>query len=458
MRCGIDFLRVLVIAGGLGMSFQSEMAWAQTGLEREIITMRKVFPVAQYSIETGSNAVPLGFAARFAAGGYIDPQKMESYHSNLSENNRLGFHQKTMISLAPFLGVEKSLPQKPGFFGLRYVTESMSGARFTKDAFGLLMRGNTPFLGSEVKPGNNQIWSLSQRKLELHFNSVNKKQSYLWNVGLTQVVNYNHIRTKDLRLFSSSAGDSVFFDGNLYNQSTGRQPFGTGWGMQGGFTLFKNFVTSNGKVWVTRLDVDGFGFVSVNGIKNISRGAQWDPNSLKPLNWTPTNEVTLGAVNLNYSDLRAGDWIDRQRDSVEAKLNFQEFQQRGTFLSPFFANVQISRVYYKSNKLNFKQLISNVSYRHIIGYKPKVEIGGIFEVYKKLDIITSVSVGGFDVFDVNLSALYSYYIDVQLWGIESFVNPSKWHGGGISVMVKYPFRQPTKVNRSAIQIDHPQTL
>lgn len=58
-----------------------------------------------------------------------------------------------------------------------------------------------------------------------------------------------------------------------------------------------------------------------------------------------------------------------------------------------------------------------------------------------------VSLGGFDTFDVNSSLTFdagtvngeTLMWSVYLRGIESFLVPSEFHGGGIGIEVNYPF-------------------
>jgi hypothetical protein len=431
IKSGFWFLGLIIAGNARGQNLSP--------LSGPMVLVTHYMPVFEYKVETGSNAVPLGFASRFAVGGYVNPDKMAAYHEGLNDNNRLGAYQRMSIQLVPFVGLQKYSTVNKQKVSVYYSSETLSGARFTKDAFGLMMRGNTPFLDQEVKVGDNEIWSLSQRKLKLGFWS--EKSSFHWNIALSQVVNYSHVRTKDLSLFSDSRGDSISFDGKISSQNTNYQPRGTGWGMQFGVSKSFNLNRAFGKMWFVYASLQDFGFVSIHNVKTISRGVLFDQNSLKPVDWTETNRVNLKAVNLNYSDLRAGDWIDRQRDSIEAKLNFNEINQRGTILSPFEIRVGLGT--HEKRVLNKKWTqngyFAYLTYRHILGYVPRFEMGTKFT--KGLIMLApTISVGGFDVFDVNMTLGFKAFLELQLYGMESFIAPSKWHGGGLMLRFRYPFK------------------
>ncbi len=432
--------RIKIGFGLLGFILSSNLTAQDLTPQSGNVVVEHYMPVFEYKVETGSNAVPLGFASRFAVGGYVNPDKMAAYHEGLNDNNRLGAFQRMSIQLVPFVGLQKYATVNKQKVSVYYSSESVSGAKFTKDAFGLMMRGNTPFLGQEMKVGNNEIWSLSQRKLKVKFWSWKKQMA--WNVSLSQVVNYSHIRTQDLSLFSDLRGDSISFDGKISSQNTNYQPSGTGWGLQFGLSKSFDFVRPNGKRWSANFSLQDFGFVSIHNVKTVSRGVLFDQNSLKPVEWTGTNTVNLKAVNLNYSDLRAGDWIDRQRDSVEAKLNFNEINQRGTILSPFEVVVGLSRIGKGIMMKHFTQngYFVNLSYRHVLGYVPRLEVGSRWFSKNDVAIMPSVSLGGFDVMDINFSLQYKAYVELHLYGMESFIAPSKWHGGGLMLRFRYPFK------------------
>lgn len=55
-------------------------------------------------------------------------------------------------------------------------------------------------------------------------------------------------------------------------------------------------------------------------------------------------------------------------------------------------------------------------------------------------IMPSVSLGGFDVMDINFSLQYKAFVELHLYGMESFIAPSKWHGGGLMLRFRYPFK------------------
>jgi hypothetical protein len=123
-------------------------------------------------------------------------------------------------------------------------------------------------------------------------------------------------------------------------------------------------------------------------------------------------------------------------------------------MSPFtiYAVIDFRNRNYFNAKL-YNQLIS-FKYINVIGYMPKLNYMATFKGKynsKKNNKVApffyqvGASVGGFDNFDINAGLILNEFnfkgkplvLGVNLMGIESFVNPSKWHGGGISMQIGY---------------------
>ncbi len=417
-----------------------------------------------YRMETGSNAIPLSLAGKFALGGYITPAQTSQTYEQLSLVNRAGGIQEFNLLLFPTAGITKKIQINNknklfSFSGLYYEMKSHFGVNLTQDAFGLFMRGNTPFLGQNLNVGDNQFKSLRTHVLRFNFDIKSKNfrpfsgRSYLvGQFSMGQVLNYNSSGTKDMNLYSSKTGDSLNFNGSVYNQSTASDKFSNGWGMQFGFVWGVNSKTTKSSFQIILRD---FGFWSINNVNTWSRGVQWSNNSLNAVSWDKPANLGITAVNLGATDLRFSNWFDRQKDTLEAKIDFKEYKQRGTILSPFYL-----RLGYTYNSINtsgeYRKFQVNHSfglvYRHWLGYLPKFEYYAHIRPSRNYKFIWSpgISFGGFDVFDVNFNG--SYFINkvikrkrihssirLELNGIESFVMPQKYHGGGAYLSFTFPF-------------------
>jgi len=420
--------------------------------------------LVSYRLETGSNAIPLSLAGKFALGGYITPAQTAQTFEQLSSINRAGAIQDFNLLLFPTAGVSKSVPNSNGtkivkFTGLYYVNQTHFGVNLTQDAFGLFMRGNTPFLGQILNVGDNQFRSLRTHALRFNFDIKSKNyrpfngRSYLLGqFSMGQVLNYNSSGTRDMNLYSSNTGDSLNFNGSVYNQSTASDKVSNGWGMQFGFVWGVNSKTTKSSFQIILRD---FGFWSINNVNTWSRGVQWSNNSLNAVSWDKPANLGITAVNLGTSDLRFSNWFDRQKDTLEAKIEFKEYKQRGTILSPFYV-----RLGYTYNSINtsgeYRKLQVNHSfalvYRHWLGYLPKFEYYAHIKPSRNYKFTWSpgVSFGGFDVFDVNFNGRYfinkvikrnriQTSVNLDLNGIESFIMPQKYHGGGAYLSFTFPF-------------------
>jgi len=88
-----------------------------------------------------------------------------------------------------------------------------------------------------------------------------------------------------------------------------------------------------------------------------------------------------------------------------------------------------------------------IQYIHMVGFIPRISGDVRWSPGGNINLTHGVSIGGFDNFDLNSSV--SFYAgsinndkimwDIYLRGIESFIVPSEFHGGGIGVQVYFPF-------------------
>src|SRR6056300_1778079 len=133
-----------------------------------ITEVKRIRQVAGFSAITGSNAVPLNFASRFATGGYIPPSDIQEYEGLLSDQNRLGLftdYHTTIYPIPELIDNDKINALKQIEVGV----QNLAGATFTKDAFGLIFRGNAPYIGTLKEAGENSFYQLSQRYLRFSF-------------------------------------------------------------------------------------------------------------------------------------------------------------------------------------------------------------------------------------------------------------------------------------------------
>lgn len=429
-----------------------------------IQTVARYYTFASYRLETGSNAIPLSISGKLALGGYISPQQTKEVFDKLSSNNRAGAFQELSILLYPTVGITKKAPDSKGllrFSGLYYVNSGYYGAILTKDAFGLFLRGNTPFLGEKLNVGSNQFKQLQSQSLRFNFDwkpgILGARNSLYSQISFGQVLGYNSSGTDGMHLYSSPTGDSLNFNGSAYTKEASARNGGAGWGMQLGLNFYHNNKTGKTQYnfWL-----HDFGFWDIRNVQTWSRGVQWNANSLIAQSWNKPADLAITAVNLGASDLRFSNWFDRQKDTLEAKLDFQELKQRGMILSPFQVGIGIN---YTSQNLamgdgkflrnmEIRHLV-DLTYRHWIGYVPKLQ----YQLQLRSMNLRSwswspgVSVGGFDVFDVNFKG--SYYVNkvikhsrintllrFELNGLESFIFPSKFHGGGGYLSFSIPFQ------------------
>ncbi len=397
-------------------------------------------PVATFWAFSGSNAVPLQFASKFLTGGYIDPQEMKDYESKLSANNRMGFMQDMSVSVYPIPG----LSEPNNELAVRQITVgtmSLGGIAFTKDAFGVVFRGNTPYLGTRKELGTNSYLSLRQRYVDFDIKIPVKagNWSFSSHVKLSQVLDYQRAETSDMFLFTDANADSVVLGGRFYSQRAGYDFWGTGFGFQVGFSAFRN--VNRGFLSISVADL---GVLTISEAQTQSRGYTWNADALKPAGTSETKDVNVQSVGLSGDDIKVSNWFDRQRDTVAARLNIKDGVQRGTVLSPFTASINYNK-YLLGSKIRGYRM--GLSYIHVVGFLPRFSADVRWSPGSNINFTHGISVGGFDTYDINSSIDFNAgFINgnklmwsIYLRGIESLIVPSEFHGGGIGIQVYYPF-------------------
>ena len=415
-----------------------------------------VMPIASFDIESGSNAVPLSMVSKFAFGGYISPESMNAYQSLLSSSNRMGASQEYRLTLYPIIGIEsnKNISLKT----VELLIQDVLGANFTQDAFRMFFQGNTNYLGQTLNADNNEIESWRNRVLRFVFKTKSKFFGFTVNPSIQfgQCLSYTRISTKDIKLTSDQLGDKVDLSGSGYFASTGYSFGGNGYGLQAGLDLTKSILQAGGMLTNIEFKLQNFGFYSFSDVNVTSKDAVWNANGegLTPDSYQDSKPLNLTAVQINASDLRFGSWFTRQKDSIVSKMNLVDSKRRGMIMSPFTIYVGID--FRNRNNFNSKlynQLIS-LKYINMIGYLPRLNYMATFKgkYNSKKSNKTSpffyqvgASVGGFDDFDINCGLSFNSFnfkgkplvLGINVIGIESFVNPSKWHGGGIGMHLGY---------------------
>lgn len=402
------------------------------------IEIKTIRPIANYQIETGSNAMPFEMMSKMVLGGYISPERMESITNSLSENNRLGFYQSWHIGLYPIPKIlETQSGNKITLKQVKFITETFGGANFTKDAFGLLFRGNTPYLGQEINTGSNRLKIFSQQGIRFDF----EKGSFTWGLQVHQLTNFNLLETNNFSVFTSAIGDSVSMRGSMYSQSSTPNE-SAGWGAQLNVSYFKRM--GNGVLFT---GLENLGINQLSNIQTIYRGVQFENSSINPIKWVNEDDVTLVPLNLAISDLVGSKWFKNTRDTLIKDLGFDTITQRGSFITPVHLFAQYHKNLTSNSKSGFKWFNVRLDYRYLWGYLPKLSTTWNYKVANKgalnnLNVLGGLSFGGFDTWDLNAGVewyAHPVYLKFQLSGIESFIAPSAQHGGGMQFTLFYPF-------------------
>jgi hypothetical protein len=401
--------------------------------------------VASFYALTGSNGLPLGLVSKFITGGYIGPEEMKEYESMLFNVNRIGFLQDASVSLYPLLGVTEHANGNSFIKNATLGTLSLGGISFTKDAFGVFFRGNTPYLGEKKEIGKNEFYQLRQRYLNIQLN-----KHWTWGdltvspeITFIQILDFRRGSTQDLFLKTDILADTITLGGRFYNQSTGYNFWGRGLGIAAGFQAslpIKN-------LGLFTMGLHDFGLLNIPKLNTQSRGFEWNSGSLNPSTEKPVQDVQIQSVEISGTDFKANNWFGRQVDTVIARVGIEERQSYGTVLSPFRFNLAWnSQATFFSNGI-WRGYRLAVNYIHVVGFIPRFSSDLRWAPTKNMLLSHGISYGGFDVFDLNSSVSFSagtihgraLQWSIFMRGIESFVSPNNYHGGGVGVELLYSF-------------------
>lgn len=411
-------------------------------------------PVLNFSIQSGSSSIPLSFMSKFAFGGSISSSEMSDYEKKLDMDNRMGYYQNYSISLHPAMfGTEISKE-----VNFQIEVESMLGLKFKRDAFRLFMQGNTPYLGQELNAGNlvfeqwrNRIYRLNTKSITWNGWTINP------SIQISQNLSFSSIETNNLKFYSSPNGDSLSLNGAGFYANNNYSFWGNGFGVQAGFLTQKSINSpSSNYIKIVGFGLKNFGIYSLSEVNIQSRNAVWDAsgNGMTPVSYNESKPINLTAVNIPANDLQVSNWLTRQKDSVNAKLNISEMKRSGYVLSPFQANAYI--YFQKRTVGNAIMHRLQLNYIYLTGYVPSLIYSIIKPVRLNLNysgksssklinfsLYAGVSVGGFDNFDINggfqfpMKSIKGFnkpsLLNLQFYGIESFFVPSIFHGAGGSI-------------------------
>lgn len=369
-----------------------------------------VFASGEFATSSISNQL----TKYFVFGGEIPNEMIEKTAENHKALNRIGFYTDPVIEYAnynvkPFKSRNWGIMIKAGMF--------YSGAsRYRSGLFGLMFRGNEPYLGSEIDLSNMVAGMTAAHKIGFGLIDGKSKSSVTLNVyGIT-----DH--------FSSYLSDAAFkqdesgFDAEL--MLNGRADVATGAFYKGiGVGIDANLFFKVGpdeKPSYLQFSIQnlGVGFLS----RNVARYSM---------------DTTLYHNGFTISELTNGETIFAEGKNIADELGLKQDTVSKTIALPF--TVRIGKIIDEHNTKPFQMFYGGHVYVQN-GALPMLYLGGHYRSKRWFRMGVGISYGGFTGFRANLyaqGAWKQFNIGLSTSDVAGMIGVGK--GYGYSVNLSYRF-------------------
>jgi hypothetical protein len=381
-----------------------------------------------YKINMGSTGMNNDMLFKLGLGGYISPSTIAINEEGMGKISRVGSissWQAEHVFKAPLFNQDKKIMLRS--IGISY--NNASSAVFSTDAWRLLFRGNSPYLGQTLNLGKLNYSQWTSSRVHSSF-SLSSKASRISSrislkhvsVGLNLIHNYRRARFGNSSLYTDT--NANYIDTRLQgNYVLGNSQIIQGLGLDIG----------------TEIAIGQHLNLKINGlgIARMTKLAAYKLNSTENFTQDYKNEDELqvrriSQAQIQRSQLNSGAWVNGQRDTVINTFVPNKEEISATLLLPF----QLEAQYQSFDK---KHIVS-AYYMYLNGMRPQLTYQHRLINTAYGHIYSSLSLGGFDTYDLGVQLkikpkLYTH-IDIDLRGIEALLAPSKTHGTYIGLRIK----------------------
>ncbi len=364
----------------------------------------------------GSSDINNSLAYRFIFGGAIPEKVINSSLNSIKKTARFGIYSTYQ---GEYEMEKKSKNNTSYFVGIALKTQQFMGGKISKDAFGMIFKGNAAYreINAEIHP--TRVSYLSQTSLELSFSKNNSKYS----IGTGFLGSYRAVNISNGTVFTSFYGDSI--SGYLqleYLNSGKRLPR---YDMP---AFYINFIN---KIHLKKSQLQF-------SIQNLGLGIYSNLKHYKKIGDYKVEPVRIQRANLSNANS-----YNNAIDSVIQAIIPEYTLKSGSFLLPF--SISVKWMKFISNSNIEKQSVE-LFYLYIPGFIPQLRYNQMFNSFSNSRIkfypYASLALGGFDTYDLSfhLNLIHkdiSY--QVALGSIEGVLFPNKTHGINASVILNYLF-------------------
>lgn len=326
--------------------------------------------------EFGTSAISNRLTKYFIFGGEIPQNLIDKVDGKQKNLNRMGFYAEPTIEyinykVQPFKKKNWGIIVKAGMF-------YSGAARYRKGVFGMVFKGNEPYLGSEVDLSNMVGGITAAHKIGFGFIDAKSKSSITLNIyGIT---NYSNFYTNN----SSFKQDETGFDATLALNGRGlnsKGPFYKGLGVGIDANLFFK-IGPDEKPSFLQFSIQNLGVGFIN--KNITR---YSMDTVINLNGYTIADITNGNTIIG-KDKNIADEIGLKKDTISKIIAL-----------PF--TFQIGKIIDEHNQKMFQLFYGGKVYVQN-GALPLVYFGAHYRSKKWFRMGLGASYGGFTGFRANL--------------------------------------------------------
>jgi hypothetical protein len=374
-----------------------------------------------------SNSINNNFI-RFFRNNFITDENKTENEKRLKAVNRAGLEMNAGLT---WMQKGKKLTYVVGLNERR-----MFNAKFTKDFFELLFRGNGGYVGKTAQLSPLKITYFNYESLYLGVQMdmkekgikqasgpdqmESKKNGLMIGGGISLIRGgtFDQLKVKKGTVYTDTA--SAFIDFNMNYQLAYPNNQGSAFGNTNGLglagTFYLNWLMGKGRL---NFEIRDLGFIKYKNF-NVYSG-----NSSYRYNGYDINNI------LQFND---SIFNNLKTDSVAKNIGLQKEKKNITYMIP--ATIHVNYVYNYNDRLT---LVGGI--KHIINasYIPRVYVKSVYYLKKDLIIIPMLAYAGFGRADIEFGISKSFndklMVSANLFYLEYFLMPKKSSGNGLSLSV-----------------------
>jgi len=208
------------------------------------------------NIFLNSNFISTKNYTKYGFGSKIDNALKTNIINDLKDKNYFGFGYK----------IAAELKNKNWIF--KYSFQNQLGGNVSKNAIQFALLGNQAFENQEIDLGKSNIKNLTFQKIcfGYEFNFLKNKLQVKPQIGLYQILNYQHYFSEKLAIFTASGGEYITAKTDFEIQSANKNGYGLGLSLNTNYKISKNTIVN--------IDIQDVGFFGLNTRQRISKGNQ----------------------------------------------------------------------------------------------------------------------------------------------------------------------------------------